>query len=84
MLVSDDGLDKLAAWVLNGRDIKHAVNNTTKWCYIKKAPVNRQAHEVGINVTTPSAVMEGTDRDHDYSEASGSGVEQPPAKRRRL
>ncbi|KAK8009477.1 hypothetical protein PG991_012028 [Apiospora marii] len=29
----------LASWRVNGRDIKHAVKNATKWCYIKKEPI---------------------------------------------
>ncbi|KAK8076950.1 hypothetical protein PG996_003120 [Apiospora saccharicola] len=43
----------LASWKVNGRDIKHAVKNATKWCYIKKEPITLEALQTGLMVTAP-------------------------------
>ncbi|KAK7921610.1 Vacuolar protein sorting-associated protein 4B [Apiospora marii] len=48
----------LASWRVNGRDIKHAVKNATKWCFIKKEPITLEALQTGLMVTAPRSQRE--------------------------
>ncbi|KAK8094924.1 AAA family ATPase [Apiospora hydei] len=56
-LTEADLLD-LAYWNVNGRDIKHAVKNARKWCYIKGKPVTLDALQTGLITTAPRSKRE--------------------------
>jgi AAA+ superfamily predicted ATPase len=51
--ISDDDLKELAAWQLNGREIKNAVKMVKSWCDHKGYEVTLSRLENGIKVTSP-------------------------------
>lgn len=53
--VSDDDLKELAAWQLNGREIKNAVKMVKSWCDCKGYDMTLARLENGIRVTSPHA-----------------------------
>lgn len=57
-LTEGDSRD-LASWKANGRDIKHAVKNATKWCFIKQEPITLEELQTGLMVTAPGSKKEG-------------------------
>ncbi|KAJ8130157.1 hypothetical protein O1611_g3473 [Lasiodiplodia mahajangana] len=58
--VTSEQFRDLASWEVNGRDIKHAVKNATKWCFIRRSPITREELEVGLRVTAPRCKREET------------------------
>lgn len=54
-LVTDQDIEELAAWQLNGREIKTAVRMTRTWCDHKGYPLTLPRLENGIKVTSPHA-----------------------------
>lgn len=56
-------LKELAAWELNGRQIKNALKTTSTWCRCKGFKMTLEKLESGIRVTAPramkNAVFEG-------------------------
>ncbi|KAL1853102.1 hypothetical protein Daus18300_011930 [Diaporthe australafricana] len=71
VIVSGDDLDELAAWKLNGREIKSSFKNAAKWCFIKRTDISMRALRTGIDVTAPLA-------ERDDSE----GRSEPAARKR--
>ena len=55
VITSSNDLDELAAWKLNGREIKSSVKNAAKWCFIKRTEISLRALCTGISVTAPLA-----------------------------
>lgn len=55
VIASGNDLDELAAWKLNGREIKSAFKNAAKWCFIKRKDISISELRTGINVTIPLA-----------------------------
>ncbi len=53
--ISDEELVELAAWNLNGREIKTAVKMVTTWCLHKGHSMTLERLENGIRVTSPHA-----------------------------
>ncbi|KAJ4005491.1 hypothetical protein NW752_002323 [Fusarium irregulare] len=53
--VSNDEIKELAAWTLNGRQIKNALHMAIKWCAQKKEPIDLNAVEHVIRLTCPTA-----------------------------
>jgi SpoVK/Ycf46/Vps4 family AAA+-type ATPase len=53
--LADDELKELAAWQLNGREIKTAVKMTRTWCDHKGYALSLSRLENGIKVTSPHA-----------------------------
>jgi hypothetical protein len=53
--ISDEDLSQLAAWELNGRQIKNALKTTRTWCLCKGFNVTLERLERGIHVTAPKA-----------------------------
>ncbi|KJR86328.1 AAA family ATPase [Sporothrix schenckii 1099-18] len=51
--ISDEELQELAAWSLNGREIKTAVKMVTTWCAHKGHAMTLERLEHGIRVTSP-------------------------------
>ena len=48
-------LERLAAWELNGREIKNAVKTARNWCICKGHQVSVEKIEDAIAVTAPMA-----------------------------
>ncbi|KAK3945706.1 putative aaa family protein [Diplogelasinospora grovesii] len=55
MDISDDDIKELAAWQLNGREIKNAVKMVKSWCDYKGYDLTLAKLENGIRVTSPHA-----------------------------
>ena len=53
--LSDADVKQLAAWELNGREIKNAIKTVRTWCLCKGYPLSLQRLESGIIVTAPQA-----------------------------
>ncbi|CAK7206585.1 hypothetical protein SEUCBS139899_009383 [Sporothrix eucalyptigena] len=53
--ISEEDLAELAAWNLNGREIKTAVKMVTTWCEHKGHEMTLERLENGIRVTSPHA-----------------------------
>jgi hypothetical protein len=53
--LADDEIKELAAWQLNGREIKTAVKMTRTWCDHKGYTMSLSRLENGIKVTSPHA-----------------------------
>jgi SpoVK/Ycf46/Vps4 family AAA+-type ATPase len=51
--ISEEELEELAAWNLNGREIKTAVKMVTTWCAHKGHAMTLERLENGIRVTSP-------------------------------
>ena len=57
-----NGLDLLAAWELNGREIKNVVKTAHLWCCYNNSEMTLKSIEAAIRVTAPfadKAVVEG-------------------------
>lgn len=57
-----DGLELLAAWNLNGREIKNVIKTAHLWCCYNNSELTLASIEAAISVTAPFAdksVMEG-------------------------
>ncbi|KAK8038642.1 hypothetical protein PG993_007053 [Apiospora rasikravindrae] len=65
-LTEDDFLD-LASWKVNGRDIKHAVKNAWRWCFIKGKPVTLEALQTGLITTAPGSKREADVEDDGFN-----------------
>ncbi|KAK1761536.1 ATP-dependent zinc metalloprotease YME1L1 [Echria macrotheca] len=61
--VSEDDFKELAAWELNGREIKTAVKMTRSWCEHKGYELSLDRLENGIRVTSPHASKTGSGTD---------------------
>ena len=48
-------IEKLAAWELNGREIKNAVKTARNWCICKGYQISVERMESAIAVTAPMA-----------------------------
>ena len=60
--LSADGLNSLAAWNLNGREINNIIKTAHLWCYYNNTKLTLTRIEAAISVTVPFAdkpVMEG-------------------------
>lgn len=60
--LSADGINLLAAWNLNGREIKNVVKTAHLWCCYNNSELTLASIEAAISVTAPFAdktVMEG-------------------------
>ena len=61
--IARSDLKELAAWELNGRQIKNALKTTSTWCRCKGFRMTLEKLESGIRVTAPramkNAVIEG-------------------------
>ncbi|KAI1842643.1 hypothetical protein JX266_011105 [Neoarthrinium moseri] len=77
--LSDDELQTVALWEINGRDIKHTAKNARKWCYIKGDPITRSALEVALQVTVPDV----TTSHIEGGNGTGMGLQTGTRKRRR-
>ncbi|KAH8896765.1 ATPase [Thozetella sp. PMI_491] len=64
--LDDEDLGELAAWQLNGREIKNAVKMVTSWCSYKKYEMNLARLENGIKVTSPHATK-SSNKENDHS-----------------
>jgi SpoVK/Ycf46/Vps4 family AAA+-type ATPase len=53
--LSDDDLEELARWELNGREIKNAIKTVKTWCDCKDYEMSLVRLESGIKVTAPQA-----------------------------
>jgi len=62
-LISDEDIKELAAWQLNGREIKTAVKMTRTWCDHKGYELTLSRLENGIKVTSPHATKSSQDVD---------------------
>lgn len=61
--ISADGLDLLAAWKLNGREIKNVVKTAHLWCCHSNSELTVANIEAAIGVTAPFAYKPGTEGD---------------------
>ncbi|KAK3387869.1 P-loop containing nucleoside triphosphate hydrolase protein [Podospora didyma] len=61
--ISDDDLKELAAWQLNGREIKTAVKMVRSWCDHKGYAMTLSRIENGIRVTSPHASKSSNEKD---------------------
>ena len=57
--LSNDDLEELARWELNGREIKNAVKTVKTWCDCKEYDISLARLESGIKVTAPQAEKMG-------------------------
>ncbi|GAB1313688.1 26S protease regulatory subunit [Madurella fahalii] len=62
-LLTDQDIKELAAWQLNGREIKTAVKMTRTWCDHKGYPLTLSRLENGIKVTSPHATKCSHEKD---------------------
>jgi hypothetical protein len=53
--IGEEDLKELAAWELNGRQIKNALKITSTWCHCKGLRMTLMKLESGIQVTAPQA-----------------------------
>jgi len=53
--IGKEDLKELAAWELNGRQIKNALKTTSIWCQCKGLRMTLKKLESGICVTAPQA-----------------------------
>jgi hypothetical protein len=53
--IREEDLEQLAAWELNGRQIKNALKTTRTWCLCRGLNVTLERLERGIHVTAPKA-----------------------------
>ncbi|KAH8752385.1 hypothetical protein BGZ57DRAFT_912612 [Hyaloscypha finlandica] len=63
--ITEEEIQQLALWTLNGRDIKNALKMTVSWCHQKGSKVTFLAIEDVIGATCPRARKEemiGVDR----------------------
>jgi hypothetical protein len=56
--LSNNDLEELARWELNGREIKNAIKTVRTWCICKEFEMNLLRLESGIKVTAPQAKKE--------------------------
>ncbi|KAK1968283.1 ATPase [Colletotrichum sublineola] len=63
--LSDEDIEELAQWQLNGREIKTAVKMVSKWCDHKGYEMNLARLENGIRVTSPHASKQKHSEDDD-------------------
>ena len=61
--LSADGLDLLAAWKLNGREIKNVVKNAHLWCCHSNTELTIASIEATIGATAPFAEKSVTEGD---------------------
>jgi len=61
--LTDEDLKELAAWQLNGREIKTAVKMTKSWCEHKGYNLSLARLENGIRVTSPHSTKSGRETD---------------------
>lgn len=57
-LLSEEDVQYLASWNLNGRQIKNAVKTTVAWCICKDFKMERKRLQSGIRVTAPLAARD--------------------------
>ncbi|KAK3381694.1 hypothetical protein B0H63DRAFT_396910 [Podospora didyma] len=62
--LSDEEIHELAAWQLNGREIKNAVKMVKAWCDAKGYKMTLARLENGIRVTSPHASKLTHENDH--------------------
>ncbi|KAK3314449.1 hypothetical protein B0H66DRAFT_480710 [Apodospora peruviana] len=65
--LTEDDLKDLAAWNLNGREIKTAVKMVRSWCDYKGYEMTLSRLESGIKVTSPHATKSAGVHEHDSS-----------------
>ena len=53
--LSESDINQLAAWELNGREIKNAIKTVRTWCLCKGYQLSLPRFESGIMVTAPQA-----------------------------
>ena len=58
--ISEEDLEELAKWQLNGREIKNAIKTVKTWCDTKGYEINLTRLESGIKVTAPHASKAGS------------------------
>ncbi len=61
--ISEEDIQELAAWQLNGREIKNAVKMVKSWCDCKGYEMTLARLENGIRVTSPNTSKVTHDRD---------------------
>jgi SpoVK/Ycf46/Vps4 family AAA+-type ATPase len=54
--LSENDMQQLALWELNGREIKNAIKTVRTWCVLKGYEMSLPRLESGIRVTAPQAV----------------------------
>ncbi|KAF9869751.1 putative ATPase [Colletotrichum karsti] len=64
-ILSEEDIEDLSLWRLNGREIKNAVKMVTGWCTHKGHEMNLTRMEAGIRATTPDATKSGHPKDDD-------------------
>ena len=57
--LAETDIDQLAAWELNGREIKNAIKTVRTWCICRGCQITLPRLESGIAVTAPQAKKTG-------------------------
>jgi hypothetical protein len=73
--MSDEDLNVLASWKLNGREIKNVVKVARLWCRYNHYPLTRNELETVIDTTAPAAGKEDIMFDREASPRKRARVE---------